>query len=161
MFATFGAALILFANQIWIQGAIALGICGILVLIQVKFGTVQAALKILQKGNMKAAGKLLSKTRRPLMLSSVYRGYYFYANGYIQMDKKDYKEAKDSFEKALIHGLRMENDQAVSHTSLANIYAMESNKKKAKEHLNKAKQLEHNEMVDDAIKKVSNQIKSS
>jgi tetratricopeptide (TPR) repeat protein len=160
MFASFGAALIFFANQMWMQGATGLGVSAILLVLQVRFGTVQQAMKQLNKGDFNKAAKLLGQIKKPNQLSKLARAYYFFCNGYIHMSRNQFELAKAAFQAALETGLKLETDQAIAQISLANIFAMEGKKAKAKEHLKIAKSLESNDSVADAVAKVESQIKA-
>ena len=116
-----------------------------------RLGPVFMALRKLYKGNVAACEYHLATVKRPNKLPSIQKGYYHFCRGYIAMQRNERDDAVDAFTSALEHGLRLENDRAVAHVSLASLYQQRGTKAKARENLNAAKALKHNKVVAQAI----------
>lgn len=145
------------ANQ-WVPMTVSLVIGGILVLMHFRLGPVMMALRYLYRGNIAKTKFYLKKVKDPDKLPASHRGYYHFCKGYLTMQQNRRDEAKAHFEKALDGGLRLGNDKAVAHVSLAQLYGQDRNRKEAKRHLEKAETFKYNKAVAQAIEQVKKQL---
>ncbi len=153
------AAIVFGLGGQWVPMTIALIVGGILIFMHFRLGPVFLALQHLYKGNIAKTEGYLGKVKDPEKLAASHRAYYHFCKGYITMQQNKRDEAREHFRKALDNGLRLGNDKAVAHVSLAQIYVQEHNKKEAERHLERAKSYKHNEAVTQAIEEVSKQLR--
>lgn len=156
--ATLAAGIFLLVYEQWVAGALALALTTYLAYVQFWLGPVILALRYLYKGKVDQCERELRKVKKPHKLPSKLQGYYYFCQGYLHHQHHRLAASAQAFATALDKGLRMENDQAVAHVSIAHFEAMEGKKAQAKKHLKAAKARKHNEAVAAAILKVEQQL---
>lgn len=120
---------------------------GLLILTHFIYGTVWASFRQLQKGNFEKAENLINQIKRPDWLAKSAKSYYFLVQGIILMNKKDLDKGKDLLRKALEHGLRTQNDQALVLLNMAHISFLQQNPQEAMVYLKEGKQLKADPFV--------------
>ena len=156
---TLAAGVFLLFYQEWIWGGLAIGLTAYLAYVQFRLGPVVLGLRYLYRGNVAKCEREINKVKRPDKIPGKLQGYYYFCQGYIHHHHKRQAEAAAAFASALEKGLRMENDQAVAHVSIAHYEASQGKKAQANKHLKAAKELKHNEAVDSAIQQVEQQLR--
>jgi len=119
-----------------------------------RFGPVYHALRHLYRGDLEKCEAELKKIPSADKLRKEDQAYYYFCRGYLLSSARKSGAAQKSFEQALEAGLRLPNDRAVAHVSLADIYLKKGQKEKGLAHLDEAKKLKHNNVVEEAIKKL-------
>lgn len=155
---TLAAGIFLLLYEEWLAGALALALTAYLAYVQFWLGPVVLALRYLYKGKVDHCERELSKVKKPHKLPGKLQGYYYFCQGYLHHHHHRQAAAAEAFAMALDKGLRMENDQAVAHVSIAHHEAMQGKKAQANKHLKAAKALKHNEAVAAAIRQVEQQL---
>lgn len=156
---TLAAGVFLLFYQEWIWGSVAIGLTAYLAYVQFRLGPVVLGLRYLYRGNVAKCEREINKVKHPDKIPGKLQGYYYFCQGYIHHHHKRQAEAAAAFASALEKGLRMENDQAVAHVSIAHYEASQGKKAQANKHLKAAKELKHNEAVDSAIQQVEQQLR--
>ncbi len=156
---TLAAGVFLLFYQEWIWGGLAIGLTAYLAYVQFRLGPVVLGLRYLYRGNVAKCEREINKVKYPDKIPGKLQGYYYFCQGYIHHHHKRQAEAAAAFASALEKGLRMENDQAVAHVSIAHYEASQGKKAQANKHLKAAKELKHNEAVDSAIQQVEQQLR--
>jgi tetratricopeptide (TPR) repeat protein len=156
--ATIGAGLIFLYYQQWWQAGLSMAVAGYLIYARMRIGTVYLALRQLYKGNLQKTETYLQKIAQPNKPGRSYRAYDHFCWGYLKMERNDPEGARPHFEQALEYGIRLKNDQAVAHISMANIFVNAGDEGSARFHLEQAENLKHNEVVSRAIERVRSKI---
>lgn len=156
---TLAAGIFLLFYQEWLWGGLAIALTAYLAYVQFRLGPVVLGLRYLYRGNVAKCEREIAKVKAPEKVPGKLQGYYYFCQGYIHHHHQRQAEAATAFTKALDKGLRMENDQAVAHVSIAHYEASQGKKAQANKHLKAAKELKHNEAVDRAIQQVEQQLR--
>lgn len=156
---TVAAGVFLLFYQQWLWGGLAMALSAYLGYVQFRLGPVVLGLRYLYRGNITQCEREISKVKHPHKVPGRLQGYYYFCLGYIHHHHQRQAQAAAAFSTALEKGLRMENDQAVAHVSIAHFAAAQGKKAQANKHLKTAKSLKHNEAVDTAIQQVEQQLR--
>ena len=152
------AARFLLLYQQWFWGSVAVVLSLSMAYIQFRLGPVVSALRYLYRGDTKRCEKELSRVKRPEKLPLQLQGYYHFCQGYLHSQKGNLAIAATAFRTALEKGIRLDNDKAVAHVSIAHAEASSGKKAEARKHLKLAKELPHNEAVAQAITQVERMV---
>ncbi len=148
------SAAFLLIYQQWLWGSVAAFFAITLAYIQFRLGPVVSALRYLYRGDTRRCEKELKRVKRPEKLPLQLQGYYHFCHGYLYTQKGNLPLAATAFRTALDKGIRLDNDKAVAHVSIAHAEASAGKKAEARKHLKAAKELPHNEAVAQAITQV-------
>ena len=126
-----------------------------------KYGTVYIALKQIQKNNIPKAEQLISKIKHPEKLTKGHKSYYYFATGFIALEKEEFEKSYSDLAKALEIGLRTENDKSIAFLNLAKIDFWRKDYNKATEHIKKARQLSSKPLVTSEINQLEEEINTA
>ena len=108
------------------------------------FGTVWAASKLIHKGELEKAQRLLDDIRRPDFLLKKYRAEYYFMQGVLSLYEKDLAKGETNLNRALNIGLQSNNSRALAYLNLAHLCIVKNRFAEAKQYLNKGKEIEAN-----------------
>jgi len=119
-----------------------------------RYGTIWKAWRFYKKNDLEGLEIQLSHIKKPEWLNAQNKAYFHWLNGVILSRDEKWKEAYDNFEIASKGPLRTENALSVVYVCLADTAVFLSDYVRAKEHLKRAKELDHNEGVQKGIEEV-------
>lgn len=152
---TLAAGLFLLVYQQWFYGILALVLAGYLGYVEWYLGPVVRALRYLYRGQISKCERTLQGIRHPEKIPGRLKGYYHFCQGYVHHHHGRGEEAANAFYAALDAGLRLQNDQAVAHVTIAHHAASQQKKAEANKHLKQARALKHNKTVEEGIQQVA------
>ena len=121
-------------------------------------GTVFLAFRQLRSGKIEDAAASLALTTHTKWLSKIQKGYYFFVKGFLALGQNNLEDSKTAYEEALKIGLRLSNDTAMVCANLASIHHKQKNKVKAREYIQRAKNLKVKENVKIEIARLEKEI---
>lgn len=121
-------------------------------------GTVFMAFRQLRSGKIQEAAQSLELTKNTKWLSKIQKGYYYFVKGFVALGENKPEEAKTAYEEALKIGLRLSNDTAMVCANLASIHHKQKNKVKAREYIERAKNLKVKANVKAEIERLEKEI---
>jgi tetratricopeptide (TPR) repeat protein len=153
---------IIFAALKLTNGALTLFFAAaIVVIVEIKYSSVYAAFKSMQRNDIEKTKQLLSETKNPDTLSKSYKGYYYWILAYINTGEQDLSSAVENYHKALHYGLRTNNDTAIIHYNLALLSFLANQRDIGNEYLHKAKELNPKTAVVDLLTELEKIVKNS
>lgn len=111
------------------------------------FGNVWAAFVQLRRGKILEAEALIRRVKHPQWLAKRPRAYYYFTKGMIALQYKELQSSEVDLRKALEGGLRSSNDKALAALNLAHIYFLEKRPEDCRSFLQKAKDLQPNDLM--------------
>lgn len=123
-----------------------------------RYGTIWRAWKFYMKNDLTGLEKQLSYIKNPELLNPQNKAYYHLLNGVILSRDEKWEEAFKDFKIASKGPLRTENALSIVYVCLADSAIFLNDKASAKEYLQKARELEHNEGVLKVIQEVEQKI---
>lgn len=122
-------------------------------------GTVFAAMRTMQNGDLDATEKVLAETRYPDRLGRFQKAYYYLTRGMIDIQRNNSAAAEGMFKKALDIGVRKEEEGAL-YFQLANIRAMKRDLRGSRMYLDKALKAENTpQQVTEQMKLMNKELK--
>lgn len=125
-----------------------------------RYGAVNKAFNLLQKGENKKAEKLIDSVKYPSLLAKQQMGFYFFTKAVLENDKGNTNAAENFYLEALKNGVRTKNNEAVINLQLAKIYLEKDLNQKAREHLQMAQKLSDKNEIISEIEKLIPQIEN-
>jgi hypothetical protein len=125
----------------------------------IRHGSVALAMKALEKQDNEKARKYLNETFNVKWLSSAYKAFYYMVDGYILTAGGLRNEAIVSYELALQHKIKRDEDKAIMLFQLSMLYADKGNIAKSRILLKSSKDLEPKGQLLDQIKKFEKRIR--
>ena len=143
-----------------IEGWLFLFAGGALVWGYFKYGTIWKAWRLYEKNDLDGLEVQLSYIKKPEWLNAQNKAYYYLLKGVVLSKNGQWETAYKNFEIATKGPLRTENVLSIVHVYLADTAIILNNLSSAKQHLQKAKKLAHNEGVDKIIEEVEQKVEN-
>ncbi|WP_459195737.1 tetratricopeptide repeat protein [Wukongibacter baidiensis] len=141
------------------NGIILIAVSLLLIYGYFRYGAIYLAFQYVVRDNLVKAKELIDTTPTPNLLNKQHKGFYFFINGIIKFNEKDWKSAESDFIEALNYNLRTENNKSIIYGHLAQIYMKKRDFGRAKAFLEKAEEIPHKKGVDERINRIKKQIK--
>ena len=156
-----GAAVWQFIESYIGNGIMLLLLAAMFVLLYFKNEIILLAFLRLRKQDFPGAKKWLDKIPNPkAALVPKQEGYYNYLNG-LMISQTNMNEAEKYFKKAVVLGLNMTADMAMTKLNLAGIAMTKNRKREAELLLSEAKKLDKHNMLNEQIKMMQQQMKKA
>ena len=151
----------LFYSGSWGWGISFLLISALLVLSFFRNENMILALNQMRTGNTEKAKKYINRISHPHLMPKKQHAYILYLQAVINSQELGMAKSEQLLRKALLMGLRTNQDKAVAHMHLSGICAQTGRKKEALSLLSEAKKLDKNGVMKEQLSMMQKQLRGA
>lgn len=126
-----------------------------------RHGPIRPAFSALQRGDVATARRLVATIKFPQLLSAQSRSYLHWIHGALAAQDRNFVLAEEQMQSAIDGHLRTPNDRCIAMGTLAHVVAQMDDVNRAKQILENAEQIPHNELAAEYLHSVKAEIEKA